>query len=71
VVRAGQHRSSGKGRFVALEDVTRGYIQAGRLTATFVPGTFASQDKVPLLDHFHLPVNVTHPWKGFHLFGMP
>jgi hypothetical protein len=21
---------------------------------------------VPLLDHFHPPLNVTHPWKGFH-----
>src|SRR5436305_12578838 len=21
---------------------------------------------MPLLDHFHPPLNVTHPWKGFH-----
>jgi len=21
---------------------------------------------MPLLDHFHPPLSVTHPWKGFH-----
>src|SRR5258708_2053707 len=50
-----------------FQTVRRILRRRGRLSSgTMTPARFPEEPGMPLLDHFNLPLNRTHPWRSFH-----